>query len=712
MEKPVKFPLRKKEENPAPSKDKNFRKGIAQEFFLAFRHQDLLKDNESAPRVKKRELINILNFITFTGGFIYLHLQHTRFKRDFILRAFPFECSDDLLYCRLPEGVGALLQCQKVVEIITPNDPRLILSPVTLQRERDDTVALRLPEESIAVNSRQRMRYPCKNITAAVTQNAFHATGELIDFCPSGLCIALNNESLSSIHWLNPEEPIMTELKRHQQMFFSSPCRLIRHDTEEPEGRIVLAPIMEHLPQFKKKEFRNLRQELQPLWTIVFEHPFLGKNFQRKIVNLSTSGFSAWENGKDSVLLTGMILPKLSIKFAGMFALSGITAQVIYRDVRDDGTIRCGLAILDMDVKTYSSLSHILANTLDPHVCIANDVDLDELWKFFFETGFIYPEKYRDIHEQQEEFRKTYQKLYKENPEIARHFLYQKDSRICGHISLVRAYEKTWLFHHLAANNRNSLGNGINLLKQIIHFTKELYRMPSAKMDFLICYFRPQNRFSSRLFGDFSAEIGEPRVCSLDLFSYMVHRKRNNGGNELPEGWVLRDFSREDQWEFAQVYDQLSGGLLIKVLHLEQRSFSCETFTQVYERLGFTRRMSMYSLLNNGTLAAVIILNQTNVGLNLSNLLNCIKVIVCDRESLPGEILERAIDTVAASYAARHVPVLLYPSDYADKKECFHVLKEYVMWIFDTRYVSEYMAFTKKKYKIKYWAETPSTNTK
>ena len=48
-----------------------------------------------------------------------------------------------------------------------------------------------------------------------------------------------------------------------------------------------------------------------------------------------------------------------------------------------------------MDVHSYSRLNRILALNMDHHSYISTEVDMDALWEFFFDTGFIYPKKYK-----------------------------------------------------------------------------------------------------------------------------------------------------------------------------------------------------------------------------------------------------------------------------------------------------------------------------
>jgi hypothetical protein len=224
--------------------------------------------------------------------------------------------------------------------------------------------------------------------------------------------------------------------------------------------------ISEKINRFKKKPIRNIRQQLVPSPTVTFDHPLFEKGIQLEVFDISTSGFSVYEKPEEGVLMPGMIIPDLTINYAGVMRMK-CSAQVIHRHNEEEKGIRSGFAILDMDIDTYGRLTHILTSARDPHANISNDVDLDALWEFFFEANFLYPMKYRLIQPYRESFKETYRKLYRENPEIAGHFTYQKNGRIFGHISMVRAYEKAWMIHHHAARNMDNRRAGFIVLKQI-----------------------------------------------------------------------------------------------------------------------------------------------------------------------------------------------------------------------------------------------------
>ncbi len=113
-----------------------------------------------------------------------------------------------------------------------------------------------------------------------------------------------------------------------------------------------------------------------------------------KVVDLSGSGFSVEEGEYNTTLLPGMILHELELNFASSYKIK-CSAQVVFRkemvDPNGDKWIKCGLALLDMDIRDHLKLISMLHQAKNKNSYICNDVDLDALWDFFFETGFIYP---------------------------------------------------------------------------------------------------------------------------------------------------------------------------------------------------------------------------------------------------------------------------------------------------------------------------------
>jgi hypothetical protein len=666
-----------------------------------FKHQKLIRALDRAESVSQKHLTNRINRIHFKGGSILVHLKHPKYEESILVRAYPQACFSGNLTCRWSEGTTLIPEILRYgfLNLIIADGRSIIVVPAELRSIDQGSLCVQLPKTSYAIGQRQARRYTCKGVTAQLTQNGFCATGELLDFSPVGLRIRVRPESDSSFHWLNSDGLVSMLLRHGNQILYSGACALIREQGNFHEREFVLAPRDNTIKRFKRKQIRNPRLCLLPSPTVSFDHPFLGKKFQLEIKDISTSGFSVYEKSDEGVLMPGMILPGLSINFAGELRMS-CTAQVIHRYKEKTDEIHCGLAILDMNINAFSLLTHMLTKALDPHAHLSDAVDMDALWEFFFESGFIYPTKYRLIQSHREDFKETYRKLYQEKPEIAKHFTYQKRGRIYGHISMVRAYQRSWMIHHYAARSMEKRRTGFRVLKQMMHYLNDMCRLPSAKMDYVICYFRPENKFPDLVFGGFARALNNTRGCSTDLFAYLPYTSLSLG-TELPKGWSLKQCSEKDLWKLKRFYRHYSGGLLLDVLGLDQEDPGEERLDAVYGRAGFHRKWEAYSLSHQDELGAVLIVNQSDLGLNFSELLNGIKILVTNPQGLPWNVLSTAIGKLTAGYHMERVPILFYPFEYVQAEDIPYE-KRYQLWTLNVRYGQEYMEFMQRKFKISY----------
>jgi hypothetical protein len=227
-----------------------------------------------------------------------------------------------------------------------------------------------------------------------------------------------------------------------------------------------------------------------------------------------------------------------------------------------------------------------------------------------------------------------------------------------------------------------------------------MYHLPSAKMDYVMCYFRPENKFPDRVFGGFARALNNPQICSLDLFSYVAFPVAKPQ-NQLPPGWSLHESTHPELWELGQFYKYYSGGSLLDALNLAHREAVDGSLENVAQRLGFIRKWKTYSLVNKGCLKAVLIVNQSDVGIDLSELLNGIKAIIIDPENLPWEVLSLATAQLTGVYQSEKIPLLIYPSIYADIINMPRE-KKYNLWITQMQHSNKFVEYMRQRFSVNY----------
>lgn len=495
--------------------------------------------------------------------------------------------------------------------------------------------------------------------------------------------------------WLNPEQPVNIVLSDPVFTYYSGECKVIRHTRGHRTGNYILEPLKKEIQRFKHKEFRSERYELTPSPNIVFKHPFTKMRIDLKVVDLSGAGFSVEEDEGNTALLPGMILPELVLNFADSYKIK-CTGQVVFRKSMIAATgqkwIKCGLALLDMDIRDHLKLISLLHQTKDKNSYICNDIDLDKLWDFFFETGFIYPDKYAAIQKNKKQIKETYAKIYTRNPQIARHFIYQDKGTIFGHMAMLRFYENSWLIHHHAARKSNLNRAGLIVLDQIGRMTNDSHRLYSLHMDYLICYYRPENKFPSRVFGGVAKSVKDPKRFSLDGFAYLHIKNLARPQLKLPADWQISDTRPDDLRNLADFYEHISGGLMLDAIDLTPEKLDCDELRKEYSKAGLIRQRQLYSLKKDGGLKAIFLVNTSNVGLNLSDITNCVKIFVTDSEQLDADILRAAVSAVAEITGKDDFPTLLYPAAFAVEQQ-IHYEKIYNLWIINLQYSDEYFRY-------------------
>lgn len=648
--------------------------------------------------VSQKALINKLNSINFHGGHVLITLSHRRYPQKITLKAAPQPCFNaqvDLLWLET-EAVQGKLKTYEFDHLIISDGLKLIVVRPDLVGISPQGMRILLPKMGCEVRSRKTQRFPCLPLQVDVIQNSAHFKGVLQDFTACSFAVKLSTVAPQTFNWLNPNEPVMVVLSNDTIPLFGGECHIVYQSWEQKTRTVVLHIQRQVTPRFKTKEFRSPRQELIPSPNIQFLHPLTEKKIDLGVINLSGTGLAVEEDLSHSVLLPGLIIPELQMTFATSFTLTCM-AQVIYRRPRSDdpGETRviCGLAILDMKMEEHVNLLSLLQQVNDPRSYLCNRVDLDALWHFFFETGFIYPEKYAHIQAKKERFKKTYEKLYTESPRIARHFIYQDKGVIMGHMAMLRIYSKTWLIHHHAADRTLSQRAGLVVLEQIGSYINDSHNLHSSHMNFVMCYFRPDNKFPRRVFGGVAKYINNPKGCSTDDFVYFYIQPDTTLGLRAEGSCHVQPTVEEDLVELSYYYEHLSGGLMIPAIDLEPGIESEDEPDEEFSRLGLKRQRLCFSLKRDGELQAMILINLSDAGLNMSELTNCIQVIVLDQDNLTRGELMAALNRLGRQYfESDKIPAILYPVKYA-KDQDIKYDKIYTMWILNCQNLDQYFKF-------------------
>jgi len=325
------------------------------------------------------------------------------------------------------------------------------------------------------------------------------------------------------------------------------------------------------------------------------------------------------------------------------------------------------------------------------------------LWDFFFETGFIYPEKYATMVEHLESYKSTYAKLYSNHPTIARHFIHMEHGKLLGHFALLRLHEKTWVLqHHAALHNQRK--SGLLVLDRLCEYINDTHALHSANIRFAAGYYRSDNKFPATVFGGFLKKANNPKIFSGDDFAYIGFESLHPSEDWDDSGrWELAKVRRGDLEDLQGFYEKVSGGLLLEAADMAPESLDQDSLTEEYENAGFRHEIHRLAIRKNGELKAVVAVNRTDIGLNFSELSNATKIFVVDSAGFSKRDFSLMMSLVAMKYGLMSLPLLVYPKDYLAKAG-IPSEKEYTINILSLHHWDDFMSYYRdlmKKAKVR-----------
>lgn len=631
----------------------------------------------------RKRLINRLNYLAFQSRPILLNFNHATYGDRLRVAAKPQSCEANLLRCTWVElrAARALSKYYAFSSICVPDEDKVLQGTGNVVSLDKEGIVIEIAATCTEIDSRRVVRYPCRNVEVQMLSSGSRFDGTLLDFSPLSFRARVTASPPQTFAWLSPTALVTVVLSRGREVLYSGDCRIVSNTGGRTTRDYVLEPTQDRVQRFERQQQRSVREKFVPAPTIAFQHPLTGRLTTLKVLDLSASGLAVEEYPRNAVLMPGLMIPRLDLCLAGSSRFP-CRAQVVHRQVLDpeaeESRLKYGLALLDMDVADHVQLVALLHHADDCRSYVCSQIDLDELWSFFFDTGFIYPQKYGFIQKNREEIKQTYEKLYTHSPSIARHFIYHDRGKILGHMAMLRFCSSTWLIHHHAARTNQTFRAGLNVLAQITRFVNESCRFAFMHMDYVICFYRPENRFPRSVFGGLCRGIDDPRICSEVVFAYCHLQYRGDAGNGLQDS-VLTPAEDDDLRELSSFCQHESGGLMTSALDLEPGDIDRSDLSEEFSKLGLRRERHLYALKQNDHLQAIAMVNLADIGLNLSDLTNSITLFVLDQQGISKETVDEALSVLMKRFGQQEVSVLTFP-EAAAKVLKLPVEKRYVMW--------------------------------
>ena len=647
--------------------------------------------------LSQSRLINLINFRNFLGKKIFLVFNHPRFDQTRFVPVNPSPGTDDRLVCTGPEGrdLSGGLGPFRLACLLIDEGRSCVIAPAEEIQFENKEIFIQLPRVGFEVLSRKFRRYPCWSITATLMQDGFVCQGRVDEFSINTFRVAVPEMELPQWNWINRGKPLNILMKNQPgEIVYSGWVQVLKERDRQGECLVILRPKANGFQRIKNRETRTERFTLTPSPSVIFPHPLIQKTVKLPIRDVSISGFSLEAQEEESAnLIPGLIITEMNIEFPDQSYLP-CQGQVVYQRRVEESRIQYGFFILKISSIDHLKLSNLLNRILNQHVELNGLIDSESLWSLFFRSGFIYPQKYKQLVNKKNHLREVYANICLNHPEIARHFIYQDRGEIQGHIGMLRVYEKTWMIHHYAADPDSRYKKvGLTLLHQLHRYIIDSINVTTTRLKYIICYFQPRNKFSNLVFGGAVRKIKNLSAVSLDKLAYLNFPSYLRS-EELPPPWQIEPATPNDLEELSGFYQMLSGGLMLEALDLTPAAAGPDRLNEHYARAGLNRQRQILAVKQGATLRAVISVTMTNLGLNLSELTNAATLIILEPKAFPYDTFLRVLSWLGGHFPMEQMPVMVFPEEYTrdNNLPCERV---YNLWVSNLDWVELYAQYIK-----------------
>ena len=645
----------------------------------------LLKGKE----VSKKHLINALNHINFKEKTVTLVLQGTPEESPIHIEAFPMPVLSDYPTFRFLKPLPEAFRTTEVTRIIIPDGPGQIHTTPQLRAVSPKGLSINLPETG------RRIQGALRDIRVHFQQQGIAFKGSLASLEPDAITVQLSPLSAHYFEGITPMTNLSLTFLKEKTHLFETDARLIKQDVFGDSIMLHLKPA-EAIPtphdgqRFGKKAFKMV-----PTPDFQFIHPLVHTQQITTIDSLSAVGLECTLRGESLPLLPGMHLKTAAISMGDLYNLpmeARVTRCKTKLDKKGNKENHFTIHFETIDLETHRKIQSLVHKAEDRNIRLSTPVDPEDLWRFFFETGFIYKSKYRLFLNNKEKIKETYHALYSGPMELTRHMTYQDKGRTLGHMSILRYAERAWLIHHHAALKGGGVKVGLGVLSHMLHFFYDSFWHKAMGMDYLICYFRPENEFPNFFFNGFRQHIRNPKICSTDLFAYLYFQGEPTKVEILPPEWTLAPATIEDISIFSEHYEETSGGMLVDALDLFEHHAPAADLALRFQKAGLKKERHLWAIRYKKEHVALLIVNTSDVALNMSDLTNCIKVCITRPELLTEKILSITLNRLSEAFNNAKAPVLVHPLTWAEERK-FHFQKRYYFWVFNSDYPEDYMQY-------------------
>lgn len=396
-----------------------------------------------------------------------------------------------------------------------------------------------------------------------------------------------------------------------------------------------------------------------------------------QVWDLSGSGFSFEFDAGVDVFPPGMCFTKIELRVGKEEIQCKGQVKNLARIPEAPGKLRCGVEFDGLDEGARVRLADLIMRSRFPSLQDGRSVSFNELWNFFRQTKFMYPEKQQRLTPIIPELRQTLERLNSRPTKMFKSVVFIKGGQVVGYVSGLRAYRNTWLSQHLAASQGGQGG-------RLLNFGLAEYFGQNVDLEYFKIFYRPENRWPARVFGGFARNISDLNLSDLRTYGYFTIE---SDPDLVPRDRSIEVFepSDSDLRIVERRFVEMEHGLILKANDLTCSALRMAEIDECYQGLRLHRRRHVLLAMRRHTPVGFALAEVSSPGLNLSELLSAFSIhLLPGAMEYPAAVRSSLLHAVLSLYrkAGRPFAIGLVTPDEVSHYQQFRLqtVKQYRCW--------------------------------
>ncbi len=373
-----------------------------------------------------------------------------------------------------------------------------------------------------------------------------------------------------------------------------------------------------------------------------FRHPVTGAVSTHPVRELSFFGVCFECEPQASVLWKGLPLEQAQLTWGNRLVHLGDLGVEHYGYDQGTQAVRCVASIPQSNVADDPDMISLLATLAHPRVRAHDGRDFSALHRTYVKAGLFGPHMHRNLAPMLEQIEGVWRRLHSDASDVARTFVHGPENAPDAAVTIVRAWEHTWVPQHFV-----DISPDINGATGSLQTAYLDHLVPRRDGRYLVFFVKTDNSVMNAYLKRFFAGMGTPDAVARTTVELWSRPAGAAMVSTDSTGVTLRPCQAADEVVVARAAERALGSYAAAALSLVPGELSLPDSRERFGRAMLERSRECWLVTRGDEIAYAVLEERATPGVNLTWMLNSTWVVPVHPEiDRDGSLFDAALRSV------------------------------------------------------------------